>query len=66
MVDRNEFYSADLLVAPTQNLMKKNGSSSEDMSKTEKEDVNMKEGDEEEEDESRQPERKTPRRAAAK
>ncbi|XP_066524697.1 small subunit processome component 20 homolog [Hoplias malabaricus] len=63
---RNEFYSADLLVAPTQNLMQSHSSSEQDISEVEKEDVNMREEEEEEEEESKQPERKMPRKAAAK
>ncbi|KAI4884861.1 hypothetical protein NFI96_031248 [Prochilodus magdalenae] len=71
---RNEYYPADLLVAPTQNLMKKTRSSSRrDMPDADKEDVNMREDDdddddeeEEEEAESKQLQKKVPRRAAAK
>uniref|UniRef100_A0AAR2LTR1 UTP20 small subunit processome component n=1 Tax=Pygocentrus nattereri TaxID=42514 RepID=A0AAR2LTR1_PYGNA len=65
---RNEFYPVDLLVAPTQNLMKKSCSSSQqDMPVAEKEDVIMteKEEEEDEEKESKQAERRLPRRAAA-
>ncbi|XP_060759153.1 small subunit processome component 20 homolog [Neoarius graeffei] len=67
---RNEFYPADLLVAPVQNLMKRIRSSTQLSSETEKEDVTMREMEEEEveevEEESQQAEKKMPRRAAAK
>lgn len=69
--DRNEFYPADLLVAPAQNLTKMSYSSTQDTSETVKEDVKMREVEEEEEElegeeEYQQVERKIPRRAAAK
>ncbi|XP_053097705.1 small subunit processome component 20 homolog [Pangasianodon hypophthalmus] len=68
---RNEFYPADLLVAPVQNLTKRSHSSTQVTSETEKEDVRMREVEEEEEEveaeeESQQAEKKMPRRAAAK
>uniref|UniRef100_A0A4W4DWA7 UTP20 small subunit processome component n=1 Tax=Electrophorus electricus TaxID=8005 RepID=A0A4W4DWA7_ELEEL len=66
---RNEFYPADLLVAPTQNLRRRSCSSAEqDMPVADKEDIDMREEEEEEEQEeqSKQTERKLPRRAAAK
>lgn len=59
----NEFYPADLLVAPTQNFLKRSSSSSE-QEMAEDDDVNME--DEENEDESKHSKRKVPRRAAAK
>ncbi|KAG7320342.1 hypothetical protein KOW79_016195 [Hemibagrus wyckioides] len=67
----NEFYPADLLVAPAQNLTKMSYSSTQDTSETVKEDVRMREVEEEEEElegeeEYQQVERKIPRRAAAK
>ncbi|XP_051974584.1 small subunit processome component 20 homolog [Xyrauchen texanus] len=57
----NEFYPADLLVAPTQDLMKKRISSSE-QEMGEEADDDM----EDEEEDSKQSKRKIPRRAAAK
>ncbi|GAA6068913.1 small subunit processome component 20 homolog, partial [Tachysurus ichikawai] len=69
---RNEFYPADLLVAPVQNLTKMSCSSTQVTSETEKEDVRMREVDEEEDEDlegeeaSQQAEKKMPRRAAAK
>ncbi|KAI5094075.1 small subunit processome component 20-like [Silurus meridionalis] len=69
---RNEFYPADLLVAPVQNLMKISHRSTQITSESEKEDVKMKNVEEEEEeeveveDESQQAGKKIPRRAAAK
>ncbi|XP_072529293.1 small subunit processome component 20 homolog [Salminus brasiliensis] len=65
---RNEFYPADLLVAPTQNLMRMICSSSQDdLPDAEKDDANMRDEEEEEdEEESKHQGRKMPRRAAAK
>lgn len=68
---RNEFYPADLLAAPVQNLTKISYPSTQVTSETEKEDVRMREmvveeDDIEEEEESQQAEKKMPRRAAAK
>ncbi|KAK2893002.1 hypothetical protein Q8A67_012990 [Cirrhinus molitorella] len=60
----NEFYPADLQMAPTQNLIKKSGSSSE-QEMNEEADADMEE-DEEKEENSKQPRKKVPRRAAAK
>ncbi|XP_016370276.1 small subunit processome component 20 homolog [Sinocyclocheilus rhinocerous] len=60
----NEFYPADLQVAPTQDLMKKSISSSgQEMG--EEVDADMEE-DEEKEEDSKQPKKKIPRKAAAK
>lgn len=68
--DRNEFYPADLLVAPVQNLTKRIHSSTQLTSETEKEDVTMREVEEEVvvevKEESQQAEKKMPRRAAEK
>ncbi|XP_060746083.1 small subunit processome component 20 homolog [Tachysurus vachellii] len=67
---RNEFYPADLLVAPVQNLTKMSCSSTQVTSETEKEDVRMREVDDDDdlegEEASQQAEKKMPRRAAAK
>ncbi|XP_076861032.1 LOW QUALITY PROTEIN: small subunit processome component 20 homolog [Brachyhypopomus gauderio] len=67
---RNEFYSSDLLVAPTQNLRKSSCSTSrQNMAVADEEDVDMRDEDEEEEEEeerAKQTEKKIPRRAAAK
>uniref|UniRef100_W5LP94 UTP20 small subunit processome component n=1 Tax=Astyanax mexicanus TaxID=7994 RepID=W5LP94_ASTMX len=66
---RNEFYPADLLVAPAQNLTKRRCSSSDkDQPEAENEDVHMKEEeeDEEEQEEESKQRKKIPRRAAAK
>ncbi|XP_030621601.1 small subunit processome component 20 homolog [Chanos chanos] len=61
----NEFYPADLLVAPTQDLRKKGKSSLEEESMVE-EDAEMKDEEEEKEEEPKRMERKVPRRAAGK
>ncbi|XP_051544163.1 small subunit processome component 20 homolog [Myxocyprinus asiaticus] len=58
----NEFYPADLLVAPTQDLTKKSSSSSE-QEMGEEADADM---EEDKEEDSKQSKRKMPRRAAAK
>ncbi|XP_048012718.1 small subunit processome component 20 homolog isoform X1 [Megalobrama amblycephala] len=60
----NEFYPSDLLMAPTQDLMKKSSSSSE-QEMGEDEDAEM-EDDEEKVEVSKQSKKKRPRRAAAK
>ncbi|XP_026065231.1 small subunit processome component 20 homolog isoform X1 [Carassius auratus] len=60
----NEFYPADLQVAPTQDLMKKSSSSSE-QEMDEEVDADMEE-DEEKVEDSKQPKKKIPRKAAAK
>lgn len=59
MIGRNEFYPADLLVAPTQDLRKRSSPAAMEASMTEEEDR--------EEEEKARPERKMPpKRAAAK
>lgn len=58
----NEFYPADLLVSPTQDLLKRSRSSEQEMG--EDEDADMEEEDNEED--SKPFKRKVPRRAAAK
>lgn len=58
----NEFYPADLLVAPTQNFLKRICSSDQEM--VEDDDAELE--DEENEDDSKHSKRKVPRRAAAK
>ncbi|KAI7792184.1 putative small subunit processome component 20-like protein [Triplophysa rosa] len=58
----NEFYPADLLVAPTQNFLKRSSSSSE-QEMAEDDDADM---EDEENDDSKHSKRKVPRRAAAK
>lgn len=60
----NEFYPSDLMVAPTQDLMKKSSSSSE-QEMGEDVDADM-EDDEEKEEDSKHSKKKMPRRAAAK
>ncbi|XP_050963565.1 small subunit processome component 20 homolog [Labeo rohita] len=59
----NEFYPADLQVAPTQDLIKKTSSSSEQEMG---EEVDADIEDEEKEEDSKQPRKKIPRKAAAK
>lgn len=68
--DRNEFYSADLLAAPVQDLTKRSRSATQVTSENEKGDVVMKEMEEEDEEDVEEEylkaEKKMPRRAAAK
>lgn len=65
---RNEFYPADLLVAPTQDLRKRSHAVSEDsgMAVEEEEERDEEEEEEEEEDGGRRQKKSPPRRAAAK
>lgn len=62
---RNEFYPADLLVAPTQDLRKRNDTALEETGVTVEEE-DREEEEQEAEEESRRQKKAPPRRAAAK
>lgn len=67
VVVRNEFYPADLLVAPTQNLRKRKDAALEESGMAVEEEEEREEEEQEAEEEGRKEERKAlPRRAAAK
>ncbi|XP_061662596.1 small subunit processome component 20 homolog [Syngnathoides biaculeatus] len=63
---QNEFYLADLLVAPTQDLRKKNETAREAPATMEKEEEEEEEDKEEEEEDGKRQRKAPPRRAAAK
>lgn len=63
---RNEFYPADLLVAPTQDLRKRNDVALEELGIAEEEEEKKEEVEQEVEEETRQQKKAPPRRAAAK
>ncbi|XP_034530006.1 small subunit processome component 20 homolog [Notolabrus celidotus] len=63
---KNEFYSTDLLVAPTQDLKKRNDANLEESGMAVEEDEDKEEEEQEEEEGGRQQRKTPPRRAAAK
>lgn len=66
LVVRNEFYPADLLVAPTQDLRKRNDYGLEDSGMSVEEEEETEEEEQYVEERGRQKRKALPRRAAAK